>query len=284
MIIDYVNIIKPKISLWVSITAFSGSIIAQDSLDITKSLLISLFVFLSAGGASVLNNYFDRELDKSMERTRNRPIPSGRINPKFAIVYGIFLSLIGLLGIYYFSIKAFILNLIAIASYSFVYTFLKKKHTFSLIIGSIPGALPPSIGYVAIKNEFDIIAFILFSILFLWQPAHFIYLSIFLKKDYSSVNIPVISVVYGEKYAKFLSFIYSISLIPLTVSLFFISTFSSLYFILVLLLNSLWLFVNALYYTNLLKEKNMFLFSNLYILLIFLTTVIDKLMLKDVSW
>ncbi|MCS7245399.1 MAG: heme o synthase [candidate division WOR-3 bacterium] len=281
MIKDYINIIKPSISLWVSITAFSGSLIAQDSLDIAKSLLISLFVFLSAGGASVLNNYFDRELDKSMERTKNRPIPSGRVSPKFAVVYGILLSLIGLFGIYYFSIKAFILDLIAIISYSFLYTFLKRRHSISLIVGSIPGALPPSIGYVAIRNEFDITAFILFSILFLWQPAHFIYLSIFLKKDYSSVNIPVISVVYGEKYAKFLSFIYSISLIPITIILFFVGRFSNAFFIFILFINFLWLFANSLYYKNLLREKAMFLLSNFYVLLIFLTMALDRVIVRD---
>ncbi len=269
------EIIKPGIVLWVGITAFSGSIIAQyEHLNYLKSLIISLFVMLSAAGSAVLNNYFDRDIDSKMERTKNRALASGKLNVNLALIYGTILSTIGLLGILKFSFIAFILDLIAIISYAFIYTFLKRKTPFSLIIGSISGALPPSIGYCAIENEFDIMAFSLFAFMFLWQPAHFLYLSIILRRDYRLVDIPVISVVYGEKYAKFLSLIYSLSLIPMTFLLYLIGNLSQTFFIFILILNSIWLIFNILYYKQLVKERLMFLLSNLYVLFVFISLAI----------
>jgi protoheme IX farnesyltransferase len=273
----FIEITKPGITLWVGITTFGGSIIAQG--DIFKSIIISLFVMLSAGGSAVLNNYFDRDIDKIMERTKNRALASNKINPKFALIYGILLCVIGLLGLLKFSFIAFLLDLIAIISYSFVYTFLKRKTAFSLIIGSIPGALPPSIGYTAIKNEFDILAFSLFALMFVWQPAHFIYLSIFIKNDYEKVKIPVISVIYGNKYAKLLSFVYSISLFPITLLLYIIGDLSKMFLLFATSLNLFWLFFNFLYYKQIVRERMMFILSNLYVLFIFLLIAFDKFIL-----
>ncbi|MEO0144982.1 MAG: heme o synthase [candidate division WOR-3 bacterium] len=273
----FIEITKPGITLWVGITTFGGSIIAHG--DVFKSIIISLFVMLSAGGSAVLNNYFDRDIDKIMERTKNRALASNKINPKFALIYGILLCVIGLLGLLKFSFIAFLLDLIAIISYSFVYTFLKRKTAFSLIIGSIPGALPPSIGYTAIKNEFDILAFSLFALMFVWQPAHFIYLSIFIKNDYEKVKIPVISVIYGNKYAKLLSFVYSISLFPITLLLYIIGDLSKMFLLFATSLNLFWLFFNFLYYKQIVRERMMFILSNLYVLFIFLLIAFDKFIL-----
>ncbi|MEO0197884.1 MAG: heme o synthase [candidate division WOR-3 bacterium] len=273
----FIEITKHGITLWVGITTFGGSIIAHG--DVFKSIIISLFVMLSAGGSAVLNNYFDRDIDKIMERTKNRALASNKINPKFALIYGILLCVIGLLGLLKFSFIAFLLDLIAIISYSFVYTFLKRKTAFSLIIGSIPGALPPSIGYTAIKNEFDILAFSLFALMFVWQPAHFIYLSIFIKNDYEKVKIPVISVIYGNKYAKLLSFVYSISLFPITLLLYIIGDLSKMFLLFATSLNLFWLFFNFLYYKQIVRERMMFILSNLYVLFIFLLIAFDKFIL-----
>ncbi len=266
------EITKPGIAFWVGITAFSGSIIAQhENINYLKSLIISLFVMLSAGGSAVLNNYFDRNIDNIMERTKNRALASGKLNPHSALIYGIILSMVGLLGILKFSFIAFVLDLVAVISYAFIYTFSKRKTPFSLMIGSIPGALPPSIGYCSIKNEFDIMAFSLFALMFLWQPAHFLYLSVILKRDYKIVNIPVISVVYGENYAKFLSLIYSLSLIPMTFLIYLIGDLSQIFLILILILNTIWLIFNILYYKEFVEERLMFLLSNLYVLFVFIS-------------
>ncbi|MEO0224315.1 MAG: UbiA family prenyltransferase, partial [candidate division WOR-3 bacterium] len=201
------------------------------------------------------------------------------INPKIALIYGFLLCILGLLGILYFSFKAFILDLIAIVSYSFVYTFLKRKTPFSIIIGSIPGALPTSIGYVAMKNEVDIIAFSLFSLMFLWQPSHFIYLSLFLKDDYKNAKIPTISVKYSYEYNKILSFLYSFSIIPITIAIYYIANLSISFLILVLFLNIIWITINFTYWKNIINEKIMFISSNFYVLFIFSLIALDKIII-----
>ena len=272
-----IEITKPGITLWVGITAFGGSIIAN--VDIIKSLIISFFVMVSAGGSAVLNNYFDRDIDRIMNRTKNRALASNKINPKIALIYGFLLCILGLLGILYFSFKAFILDLIAIISYSFVYTFLKRKTPFSIIIGSIPGALPTSIGYIAMNNEIDIIAFSLFSLMFLWQPAHFIYLSLFLKDDYKNAKIPTISVKYSYEYNKILSFVYSFSIIPITIAIYYIANLSYGFLIFVLFLNLIWITLNFIYWKSIINEKLMFIFSNFYVLFIFSLIVFDKIII-----
>lgn len=278
-LVYFFEIIKPGITLWVGITAFGSSIISQDNFDFIKSFLISLFVMLSSAGSSVLNNYFDRDIDKLMKRTRNRVLASNKINSKIAISYGFLLCIIGLIGIFRFSFIAFLLDLIAIISYSFVYTFLKRKTPFSLIIGSIPGALPTLIGYAAIKNEVDVLAFSLFALMFLWQHSHFIYLSILAKDDYENARIPAISIIYGENYSRVLSFVYSLSLFPLVLMIYSIADLSKLFFIFLVILSSFWLILNFLYYKRLAREKLMFISSNYYILLIFIMITVDKFML-----
>ena len=179
-------------------------------------------------------------------------------------------------GILYFSFKAFMLDLIAIISYSLIYTFLKRKTPFSIIIGSIPGALPTSIGYIAMKNDIDIIAFSLFSLMFLWQPSHFIYLSLFLKDDYKNAKIPTISVKYSYEYNKILSFVYSFSIIPITIMIYYIANLSYNFLILVLFLNLFWVILNLLYWKEIVNEKIMFISSNFYVLFIFSLIVLDK--------
>ena len=277
MIKQLLEITKPGIVLWVGITALGGSIIAN--VDIIKSIIISFFVMISAGGSAVLNNYFDKDIDKIMNRTKNRALASNKINPKIALIYGFILCILGLLGILYFSFKAFILDLIAIISYSFVYTFLKRKTPFSIIIGSIPGALPTSIGYVAMKNEIDIIAFSLFSLMFLWQPSHFIYLSLFLKDDYKNAKIPTISVKYSYEYNKILSFLYSFSIIPISIAIYYIANLSNSFLILVLFLNLLWITINFTYWKNIINEKVMFISSNFYVLFLFSLIIFDKIII-----
>jgi len=269
-----IEITKPGIILWVGITAFGGSIIAN--VDIIKSIIISFFVMISAGGAAVLNNYFDKDIDKIMNRTKNRALASNKISPKVALIYGFLLCIFGLLGILYFSFKAFMLDLIAIISYSLIYTFLKRKTPFSIIIGSIPGALPTSIGYIAMKNDIDIIAFSLFSLMFLWQPSHFIYLSLFLKDDYKNAKIPTISVKYSYEYNKILSFVYSFSIIPITIMIYYIANLSYNFLIFVLFLNLFWVILNLLYWKEIVDEKIMFISSNFYVLFIFSLIVLDK--------
>jgi protoheme IX farnesyltransferase len=278
---NFLEIIKPGITLWIGITAFGGAVIADNELNFYKILIICIFIMFSSAGSSVLNNYFDSDIDSKMERTKHRALADHRINRKIAFVYGLVLCIIGLVGILYFSFKAFILDMIAIFSYSVIYTFLKRKTPFAFIVGLIPGAIPSAIGYTAIKNDFNITAFMLFSLMALWQVPHTLYLLIMLRKDYENAKIPVLSVVYGYHYTKYLSFIYALSIIPVSLVIFLMCHLSYFYLVFIILISLFWIIMNFLYFKCFISEKFMFLSSNFYIMLVFLLMAFDRIIVNE---
>ena len=200
---DYVDLLKPRLTMLVLATCLIGMLVAPEGLTFFAGLEFLIYMVGVVGGACALNCYIEREVDKSMERTSSRPLPSGRISEKHALVFSLVLSAGGLIGLLVrFNVVTFFLGLLALLLYLFAYTPLKQKSLSSLWMGAISGALPPMIGWTAVTGEIGAIAFIMFLIMFVWQLPHFLSISLYLKDDYSKASILVYPNIYGVKVTK----------------------------------------------------------------------------------
>jgi protoheme IX farnesyltransferase len=201
---NYYQLIKPGIVRGNAITAAAGFFLASQG-NINWAIFAATVGGLSLviASACVFNNYIDRDIDKKMERTKNRALVKQSIKPASALTYGAVLGLAG------FTILTVYINLLAasIALFGFffyvvVYTFLKRRSVHGTLIGSIPGAVPPVVGYCAVTNQIDSAAVILFLILVCWQMAHFYSIGIYRAKDYKAAGLPILPVKRGFKSAQ----------------------------------------------------------------------------------
>ena len=193
---DYVALTKPGITLMVSLTAAAGFFLAAPA-SVDLGLLAGLLAgtLLSSGGAAALNMFVEREVDGKMDRTRNRPLPSGRLSPAEALVIGLTLSVAGT------AVLASATNLLTAAlgaatilSYIAVYTPLKTRSSLCTVVGAVPGALPPVMGWTAATGELAAGAAVLFLILFFWQLPHFLALAWLYRADYARAGQPMLPV------------------------------------------------------------------------------------------
>tara|TARA_B100000700_G_scaffold171118_1_gene188981 strand:- start:990 stop:1895 length:906 start_codon:yes stop_codon:yes gene_type:complete len=197
---DYWELSKPDITLLVIITAFFGYYAGIVSLDSNNGLnwmdvfYLLIGVALSSAGVSTLNGYLESHLDKQMNRTSNRPIPSGRVSSMNALIFGLAVSIIGVVDLYVFiSPLAGYLSLLTLCLYLLIYTPLKQRTEWNTIIGAVPGALPPLGGWVAATGEINIGAWTFFLLLFAWQIPHFIAIAWLYKKDYKKAGFKMIT-------------------------------------------------------------------------------------------
>jgi len=197
---DWLELTKPRITMMVVFTAMVGFVAASAASPWTGLLTAALVgTGLVAGGASVLNMVMERETDALMLRTRNRPIPAGRIRPADARWFGALLTLAGLALL--LSLCGALAALVAFstwASYLFLYTPLKRRSHLSTLVGAVPGALPPVIGWAAASGRLEPGAFILFAIVFLWQIPHFLAIAWLYRDDYERGGFPMLPVIDRE--------------------------------------------------------------------------------------
>jgi protoheme IX farnesyltransferase len=180
LILSYVRnlfiLLKPRLSFLVAFSSAFGYVLGFSGAGINYTVLafLSLGGFLVSGSAVTINQILEIDYDKKMDRTKNRPLPTGRISIQEAIVYSILTGIAGLgLLLIYTNILTVILSLISLILYSFVYTPLKRVGPIAVFVGAIPGALPPLLGWVAATNGFSVEAWIIFGIQFIWQFPHF---------------------------------------------------------------------------------------------------------------
>ncbi len=195
---DYVELTKPRITLMVMFTALLGYLLAGAPGAWSAPALVSALVGtgLVAAGASALNMVLERDSDARMLRTRLRPLPAGRLRPIEATGFGLLLALAGLLQLLYFSgALAAQVAFVTWASYVFVYTPLKSRTSLATIVGAVPGALPPVIGWAAAGGTLDGGAWVLFAILFLWQIPHFLAIAWLYRDDYERGGFPMLPVI-----------------------------------------------------------------------------------------
>jgi protoheme IX farnesyltransferase len=195
---DYAMLTKPRVAVLVLFTVASGALLAAAGSPDWVLLCHTLFgTGLVAGGASALNQLLERESDGLMWRTENRPLPAGRLLPLEVLLFG---TAMGTAGVAYLVLVvrqplAAVVAAITFLSYVFVYTPLKRKTTFNTLIGAVPGALPPVIGWVSVRGSFNPEIISLFVVLFLWQVPHFLAIAWIYREDYSRAGLCMLPVV-----------------------------------------------------------------------------------------
>ena len=278
-------LMKPRVMSLVIFTCAVGLLTSPNTIPLFDSLISIFFVTIGAGAAGTLNMWYEADLDKLMTRTCLRPIPTGKINSKDALLFGIFLSIVSIYGLYYFSnfLSAFLL-FITIAFYVFVYTiWLKRKTPQNIVIGGASGALPPVIGWTIATNSLTLEPITFFLIIFCWTPSHFWALSLYKAKDYQKAKIPMLPITNGIEETKRKIFIYSLFMLPIVIIPYYIG-FSGKIFLFISL--SLTLYYNYICYDlfkfkknkfEIKKAKKVFSYSIIYLFFIFVLFLIDKL-------
>lgn len=194
---DYVILMKPELTMLAVLTALGGAYLAAAG-EVHYSILAFtlLGTVLVGGGAGALNQYLERKFDAMMRRTENRPLPSGRLRDHQAILFGIVASISGVILLGAFThILAGALAAVTLATYLFLYTPLKRITPYATVVGGIPGALPPLIGWAAVTGDLTIGAWSIFFVLFFWQMPHFLSLAWMYRKDYARAGFKMLTVV-----------------------------------------------------------------------------------------
>jgi heme o synthase len=194
---DFLELAKPRVVLMVLITAFVGFYVGSAAVPNYLELLQMLFgTALAAGGTLALNQYLERDTDSVMERTRHRPLPDGRLQPREAAWFG---SLATLAGLLYLALAVNLMSAgvtaVITLTYLLLYTPLKRKSSLCMLVGAVPGALPPVIGWVAAGGALTVDAWVLFAILFLWQVPHTLAIARLYRDDYAKAGIRFLPVI-----------------------------------------------------------------------------------------
>jgi protoheme IX farnesyltransferase len=232
--INYCLLAKPKIILGNLITAVAGFLLAsKGNVDFWLFFATLIGLALIIASACVSNNFINRQLDKKMQRTRNRALVTGLISGRNAIVFAVYLGIMGnLILILYTNILTVMLADIGFFVYVILYSFWKCRTIYGTAIGSISGAIPPVVGYCAVSNHFDLGALILFIIMIFWQMPHFFALVMYHFDDYLAAKIPVLPVIKGILRTKIHMMIYIIGFI-LTASMLTLFNYTGYFYLIV---------------------------------------------------
>ena len=259
---------KPRVMSLVLFTCMVGLLIAPTPVSLTTSITSLLAVAMGSGAAGALNMWYESDLDALMSRTCLRPIPTGKIKKKQALYFGIILTLLSTIILYF---------------YFFIYTlWLKRKTSQNIVIGGAAGALPPVIGWTIAMGEISVEPIVLFLIVFLWTPSHFWALSLYKTGDYKKAKIPMLPITAGVRKTKLNILLYAIAMIPAIISPYIFNFASSFYLALSLLLTIYYILLcinlykeNSLRLSNILARK-IFVYSIFYLFFIFLMLLVDN--------
>jgi len=242
---DYFRLAKPRITLLIVISTAVGFCYGGlSALNLITLLHALLGTALMAAGSATLNQWYERDLDAKMNRTRSRPIPSGAVPSQHALWFGISLSLLGVIELWAFTNPlAAILGLVTSAGYLFAYTPLKRRGPICTTVGALPGAIPPLIGFAAASGHLSIEAWVLFGILFLWQFPHFHAIAWIYRKDYEQAGIRMLAVVrpYGKAFAVEI-LLTLLLLLPVTLLPTFLHMAGNIYFVVAFVLDLAFLY------------------------------------------
>jgi protoheme IX farnesyltransferase len=227
---DYVELTKPKVQSLLLLTTVATMYVAGDPSPLLV-LLTCLGGSLSAGGAGAINHYVDRDIDAQMARTATRPLPAGRIRPRAALAFGCTLAALSVLELWLaVNPLAAALSFSGFLGYVFVYTlWLKRRTPQNIVIGGAAGAVPPLVGWAAVRGSVGGTAVILFFIVFFWTPPHFWALSLLMQDDYRRVGVPMLPVVHGEVETRRQILLYSVLLYAVTQLPFCAGGFGAIY-------------------------------------------------------
>lgn len=187
---DLFSLTKPRLSSLVVFTCALGLFLAPGSIALSSAFIAIAATSALVGGACIINCVMEKDIDAKMERTKNRPLPSGRLSSDLALVVGVALISVSLGTLYFMTNElTALLGFVAMAAYVFFYTPLKQKTPLALFAGAIPGALPPLMGWTSVTNSIGALGVVLFAILFVWQLPHFLSIAIYHNDDYKKANL-----------------------------------------------------------------------------------------------
>jgi len=276
---DYLTLTKPKVQSLLLLTTVTTMYVAGDP-SIGLVLLTCLGGALSAGGAGAINHAVDRDIDRRMARTADRPVASGRISPQAAIAFGT------LLGAASFTLLSLAVNPLAAAlslsglfGYVFVYTlWLKRTTPQNIVIGGAAGAVPPLVAWAAVTGGLDGTAFYLFAIVFFWTPPHFWALSLLMKDEYAKVGVPMLPVVRGEQETRRQILLYTVLLYAVTQLPFCAGGFGLEYLVASMTLGAVFIYFayRLLRAADRTWALRTYLFSLAYLALLFISMPLDR--------
>jgi protoheme IX farnesyltransferase len=277
---DYAVLLKPRVMSLVVFTGLVGLLLAPVPVHFVTGLVAVACIAVGAGAAGAINMWYDRDIDRVMQRTMNRPLPAGRLRPWAALLLGVSLAVVSVAAM------ALLVNGIAgallaltVAYYVFVYTiWLKRRTPQNIVIGGASGALPPMIGWAAASGEIGWGAVALFAIIFLWTPPHSWALALFRKGDYDRAGVPMMPVVAGERATRAQILGYSAVLVPATFLPVPLGTSTWLYACAAAVLGALFLRHAWRVYRDdgVRTARALFFFSILYLFLIFSALLLDR--------
>jgi heme o synthase len=281
---SYWQLTKPRIIILLLVTtAGSMWMAAQGEVDPLLLLITLLSGALAAASANTINCLYDRDIDYDMERTRHRPLPSGRIQPRDALIFAILLAGLSFTLLTVFAnLLSAALAMSGIVTYVLVYTHWLKRHsTQNIVIGGAAGAIPPLVGWAAVTGELSWTAWLYFLIIFLWTPPHFWALAMMIQQDYAKVGVPMLPVIEGNEPTAKQIWIYTLLLIPATLLLVYpLNVLGAVYTVIALGLGAIfivkaWALLKAPADQQL--ARSLFKYSILYMMLLSAGMAIDSL-------
>ncbi|MBJ85313.1 MAG: protoheme IX farnesyltransferase [Pelagibacterales bacterium] len=276
---DYFELLKPRVMSLAIFTAIIGLLVTPNHVHPLLAVFSIIAIGAGAGAAGAINMWYDRDIDSIMDRTKSRPIPSGRVKSEEALTLGIVLSIFSIILLFVASnYIAAVFLFISIMFYTFIYTMWLKRYTpQNIVIGGAAGALPPVIGWYAVSQDFSLFPVILFMIIFLWTPPHFWALSLYRSEDYQKAGIPMLPVVKGKKITRLNIILYSLSLLIISPSLWYLGFLGNIYGIISSLLTIVFIYFSwNVYRKKVGSEPALFKYSILYLFLLFMVMPIDK--------
>ena len=280
---DFFELLKPRVMSLVVFTAVVGLLLAPGQINPVLGLISILCIAVGAGASGALNMWYDADIDAVMSRTAKRPIPTGRIEPREALAFGLTLSVFSvmILGL---AVNWFAASLLAftIFFYAVVYTmWLKRSTPQNIVIGGASGAFPPMLGWACVTGGVSLDSVLLFLIIFLWTPAHFWALALFKMRDYGSVGIPMMPNVAGERSTKVQMVVYAVLTAAVAVGPYFTGLASAGYGLFAAVLSAIFVYCSIAVWrmpdgdVKMIAAKKMFAYSVFYLFAIFSALLAD---------
>ena len=283
----YLQLIKMNITILVVITSYLGYYLGLRYENLMmiefKSWIVFLYLiigtFISSSGACILNQYFEVEYDKKMERTKFRPLPTKEIDLNIALILGVLLSFLGPFILFQINFLTSLISFLTIFIYIVIYTPLKRFSSFNTIVGAIPGALPPLGGWVAATNQINLEGMLLFGILFCWQIPHFLSLAIIYKRDYDRGGFKMLPVIAkNSNTVNFQIIFFTMALIYSSIGIYILNLTSFIYVFGAVVLGLIFLVYSSMIIFDHSSKaiKNIFIFSIIYLPSLLVLILIDS--------
>ncbi len=281
---DYFEVSKPGVVGLMLFTALVGMLLAEP-LDVRPLLVLATVsgIALVAGSAAAINHIADYKIDAAMRRTRERPLPTGKLTKRQVLWFAAFSGGIGMaILMLWVNYLTALLTVLSLLGYAVVYTrYLKYATPQNIVIGGAAGATPPLLGWVAVTNQIELEALLLFLIIFIWTPPHFWALAICRREEYGKANVPMLPVTHGEEYTRLQILLYIILLTAVSILPFVTGMSGAVYLFSVSLLNAVFLYYGISLKITRRMDRAMetFLFSIVYLMLLFAALLLDRYIL-----